>query len=83
MKIYKVTELSETKGGQTYVSTKVFSTKMGGWRYFTKRRKEISEELTEGGDKEYLEKYEYESCVVLCYDDDYVTLYKAVEDDLN
>lgn len=84
MTIYKITELTETKNGQTYVETKVFSTRKDAKKYFINRKIEIPEEMTEGYDTDIpVEMSKNNGIVVFCWMDNYVTIYDVEEDVLN
>lgn len=84
MKIYKVLELTETKGGQTYVSCKVFGNKKDAQKYYLKEKVEIRKWLKDGWeDGVVVEEYTYEYSVVFECEGNYVTLYKVEEDELN
>lgn len=84
MKIYKITEVSETKNGQTYVETKVFSTRQSAKKYFINRKMEIPNEMTGGCDTDIpVEMNKNNGVVVFSWLDNYVTIYDVEEDVLN
>ena len=87
MKIYKITELTETKNGQTYAETKVFSTREKAKKYFINRKIEIPMELKPDGvqydEDDMVEMEKCNGVVVFWYGDNYVTIYDVEEDELD
>ena len=84
MKIYKVMEKEEWKGGETHVLCKVFQTKKDAQNYYLKEKVEIRKCLKENGiEGEKVEEYTYGHCVVFYSSYNYITLYKVIEDELN